>query len=176
MDTPKKNLYRLDELSGYKVASHYHDVRGWKLVDADNRTIGKVDDLLVNKATERVVYLDVEVDKDLIEEGHEPYETSVSEGAHEFLDKDGHNHLIVPIGAVNLDESNKQVISNAIGFDTFRKSKKFSKGQNLDRNYEVQIINIYYPGDTASTTAGSSHSDDNDDESFYNRSQFNRPD
>jgi hypothetical protein len=31
--------------------------------DANNRIIGKVDHLLVNKTAERVVYLDVEVDK-----------------------------------------------------------------------------------------------------------------
>jgi sporulation protein YlmC with PRC-barrel domain len=73
MDKKHRNLFRLHELSDYKVASHYPDVRGWKVIDADNRKIGEVDELLVNKATERVVYLDVEVDKKLIEEGHEPY-------------------------------------------------------------------------------------------------------
>jgi hypothetical protein len=37
--------------------------------DANNRIIGKVDHLLVNKTAERVVYLDVEVDTTVIEEG-----------------------------------------------------------------------------------------------------------
>jgi hypothetical protein len=51
--------------------------------DANNRIIGKVDHLLVNKTAERVVYLDVEVDTTVIEEGHE-YDNRVSAGVHEF--------------------------------------------------------------------------------------------
>jgi hypothetical protein len=62
MTDTNKNLFNLDELSGYKVAENYSDVRGWDVKDANNRTIGKVDHLLVNKTAERVVYLDVEVD------------------------------------------------------------------------------------------------------------------
>jgi hypothetical protein len=45
--------------------------------DANNRIIGKVDHLLVNKTAERVVYLDVEVDTTVIEEGHETYDNRV---------------------------------------------------------------------------------------------------
>jgi predicted RNA-binding protein (virulence factor B family) len=74
------------------------DVRGWDVKDANNRTIGKVDHLLVNKIAERVVYLDVEVDELLIEDGHNTYQTKVSDGVHQFLNKDGENHLIIPIG------------------------------------------------------------------------------
>jgi hypothetical protein len=53
----------------------------WDVKDANNRIIGKVDHLLVNKTAERVVYLDVEVDTTVIEEGHETYDKRVSAGA-----------------------------------------------------------------------------------------------
>jgi hypothetical protein len=49
----------------------------WDVKDANNRIIGKVDHLLVNKTAERVVYLDVEVDTTVIEEGHETYDNRV---------------------------------------------------------------------------------------------------
>ena len=84
-----KNLFNLDELSGYTVAMNYSDVRGWEVKDTNNRTIGKVDHLLVNKTANRVVYLDVEVDTTLIEEGYNTYQNPVSEGVHEFLNKEG---------------------------------------------------------------------------------------
>lgn len=168
MDNKHRNLYRLDELSDYKVADDYSDVRGWKVIDADNRTIGEVDDLLVNKAAERVVYLDVEVDKDLVEDGHEAYGTSVSEGAHEFLNKDGDNHLIIPIGSVTIDKEHKHVLSNDIRYDTFKRTNRFRKGQEIDREYETRVFGVYYPDDSRNTT--------NDDDSFYNRTQFNRRD
>lgn len=176
MDKKDRNLFRLHELSDYKVASDYPDVRGWKVIDANNRTVGEVDELLVNKAAERVVYLDVEVDDKLIENGHEPYGTPASEGTHEVLNEDGENHLIVPIGAVTIDEEHKHVISNDINYDTFRRTKRFGKGQDIDREYEVQIIEVYYPDENRNATSGNYNSNDNDNDRFYERQQFNRRD
>jgi sporulation protein YlmC with PRC-barrel domain len=167
MADKEKNLYYLDDLSDYKVASDYSDVRGWKVYGSDNRSIGKVDGLLVNKKAEKVVYLDVEVDKDLIEAGHEPYENPDHKGTHEYLNKDGENHLILPIGLVDLDEDNKKVLTNEVGFDTFKKTKRYQKGSDIDRNYEVQVYKSYLPAET---------SDDSDisDENFYNRKGFKK--
>lgn len=95
MKNENKNLYYLHELSDYKVADNYSDVRDWEVVDSDGRYIGKVDALLVNKEAERVVYLDVEVDRSVIEAGHETYSQPSNEGVHEFLNSDGENHLIL---------------------------------------------------------------------------------
>ena len=47
--TKERNLYYLEELSDYKVADSDKDVRGWEVKDIDGRTVGKVDNLLVNK-------------------------------------------------------------------------------------------------------------------------------
>ncbi len=55
MTDKNKNLYYLHELSDYKVADNYADVRGWEVKDAGNRTIGQVEGLIVNKKAERVV-------------------------------------------------------------------------------------------------------------------------
>jgi len=49
MDKSNKNLYYLNELSDYTVDGDYSDVRGWEVKDRDERTIGKVDNLLVNE-------------------------------------------------------------------------------------------------------------------------------
>lgn len=167
MSENKKNLYYLDELSDYKIASDDSDVRGWEVIDADNRTIGKVDRLLANKVTERVVYLDVEVDQTLIEQGHEVYEKSASEGAHEFVNKEGENHLIIPIGLVKLDEENNKVISDVINYGTFAKTKRINKTAQVDRKYEMSVLGQYSPGNWADN-------DDFEDEKFYDRQEFKR--
>ena len=164
MTDTNKNLFNLDELSGYKVAENYSDVRGWEVKDANNRTIGKVDHLLVNKTAERVVYLDVEVDKTLIAEGHDTYKDSVSAGVHEFLNKDGENHLIIPIGMAIIDEENKLVTTSQIDSSTFAKTKRFKKGDVIDFNYELNTVR-HYRGD--STIHFSDSVDD-----FYNREEF----
>lgn len=168
MSENKKNLYYLDDLSGYKVASDYNDVRGWEVKDSDNRRIGKVDRLLANKETKRVVYLDIEVDESVIADGHEVYDKSASEGAHEFMNKDGESHLIIPIGMVRLDEDEKHVISDTIDYNTFSKTKRVGKGAEIDRDYEVSVLGQY-----SQEHAGDEYQ--NEDEEFYDRQEFKRP-
>lgn len=165
MENANKNLFNLDELPGYKVAENYSDVRGWDVKDANNRTIGKVDHLLVNKTAERVVYLDVEVDESLIEEGYNAYQTPTSEGVHGFLNKEGDNHLIIPIGMAALDEKNKLVNTNQIDRSTFARAKRFKKGDNIDFPYELNSVR-HYRGDN---TIQSSNTVDG----FYDREEFN---
>lgn len=165
MDEKNKTLYYLDELSDYKVASDYSDVRGWEVVDANSRSIGKVDNLLVNKNAERVVYLDVEIDDSVIEEGHDPYQTPVSEGIHEFVNKEGENHLIVPIGLASLDENNKRVITDQIDYSTFAKTKRFTKGQPINFAYEVNVVRHFGGDETLDESADSG-------DWFYNRKEF----
>lgn len=145
MSESNKNLYYLDDLSKYKVASDDKDVRGWEVKDVDNRTVGKVDRLLANKKDKRVVYLDIEVDESLIEDGSKVYDTSASDGAHQFLNKKGENHLIIPIGLVKLDEENNKVLTDEIDHTTFAKTKRFSSDSDLDRNYEVIVLKNYFP-------------------------------
>jgi hypothetical protein len=129
MTDTNKNLFNLDELSDYKVSENYSDVRGWNVKDANNRNIGKVDHLLLNKTAERVVYLDVEVETTVIEKGHETYDNNVSAGVHEFLNKEGEDHLIIPIGMANIDEKNKLVHAYQIDSSTFANTKRFKKGR-----------------------------------------------
>ncbi|WP_373493763.1 hypothetical protein [Aquiflexum sp.] len=165
MSENNKNLYYLDELSDYKVASDDSDVRGWEVKDADNRTVGRVDGLLANKEAKRVVYLDIEVDKSLIEDGHEVYNKSANEGTHGFVNKDGENHLIIPIGLVRLDEENEKVLTDEINHGTFTKTKRFSKGAKLDRQYEVTVFKNYFPEKGL-------NDDELEDENFYERQEF----
>lgn len=164
-DHKNKNLFYLHELSDYKVAEDYPDVRDWEVKDAASRTVGKVDGLLVNKSAERVVYLDVEVDKDVIEAGHETYAAKASDGVHGFRNKDGESHLIVPIGMVNLDEENKIVLASQINYETFSTTNRFKKGADLDRSYELLVLGNYLP---AVIHEGS----DGESGDFYNRKEF----
>ncbi len=164
MSENNKNLYYLEELSDYKVASDNHDVRGWDVIDAENRNVGKVTNLLVNKQAERVVYLDVEVKKSLIEFGYKTYQTPASDGVHGFLNKDGDEHLIVPIGMVSLNIEQKKVLTNQIDYNTFAKAKRFKGGSSIDRDYELILFRHYIHDDAIDTTII--------DAGFYDRKEF----
>ncbi|KUO60087.1 photosystem reaction center subunit H [bacterium BRH_c32] len=164
MSDNKKNLYYLEELPDYKVASDYHDVRGWDVIDAENRTVGKVTNLLVNKELERVVYLDVEVNKSLIEFGYKTYQVPASEGVHGFINKDGEDHLIIPIGMASLDIEQKRVLTNQINYNSFAKAKRFNIGTAFDRDYEFNLFRHYTSNDAIDLAII--------DEEFYNRKEF----
>ena len=142
MTEKRKHLYYLDELSDYKVSSHDPDVRGWQVRDVEDRVIGKVDNLLVNKDRKKVVYLDVEVDESIIEANHDPYSSRSSE-IHEFINKDGENHLIIPIGLADLNKNEKYVFTDRIDHRTFAETKRMERGYDVDRDYEVIVLESY---------------------------------
>ncbi|BAO54974.1 PRC-barrel domain-containing protein [Nonlabens marinus] len=162
----KKNLYYLEELSNYKVADDDKDVRGWEVMDNDNRNIGKVDNLLVNKNTERVVYLDVELDKSVIDNNYQPYSSRAKDGVHNFINKDGENHVIIPIGMAHLDLDNETVSTTKINHDTFSRTKRVKKGTRIDRDYEVIILDTYVRSENKT--------DYPQDDTFYEREEFKR--
>ena len=165
METKNKNLYYLEELSDYKVASDDPDVRGWRVKDVSGRVVGKVDNLLVNKNTERVVYLDVELDASVLETNYKPYSKSASNGVHDFINKEGENHVIIPIGMATLNKEDEYVITNKINHRTFSETKRFKKSTPLYRDYEVIILDTYlrdHPVDEYP-----------EDDTFYDREEFN---
>ncbi len=139
----KKHLYYLEELSDYKVDSHYSDVSGWPLKDREDRVIGKVSNLLVNKDLEKVVYLDVEVDESIIDANHDPYASPAKEGLREFVNKKGENHIIIPIGMVTIDEKQKFVFTDSIGYQTFAGTKRMTPGANINRDYEIMVLDSF---------------------------------
>ncbi|MDW8848598.1 PRC-barrel domain-containing protein [Flavobacterium sp. MMLR14_040] len=164
MENKDKNLYKLDELSDYKVASNYSDVRGWKIVDAENHTIGKIDNLWVNKDMQRVVYLDVKLDKGLLDDRNEVHDVIANDNGKEFIYKEGDSHIIIPIGSVNINKDTKIVMANSIGYDTFRRTSRYNTQHNFDREYERRVMKSYYPENDPNY--------DSNDDAFYNRREF----
>ncbi|MDN3723710.1 PRC-barrel domain-containing protein [Aequorivita sp. SDUM287046] len=166
MKNEEKHLYNLNELSDYKVASDDPDVRGWDVRDADNRVVGKVENLLVNKNIKRVVYLDVHVDKTIVDARHDPYGRPNNIDVREFVNKDGENHVIIPIGMVNLDKENKNVLANGIDHRTFAETKRYAHGTPLNRDYETTVLRSYNRDNPSDSVY--------EDETFYERDEFDR--
>lgn len=70
-------------LHNHRIANGDPDVRGWEVVGSDGRTLGRVHDLLVDTGSQRVRYLDVELDRDLASG------TSLREGGREPIGPEG---------------------------------------------------------------------------------------
>ncbi len=143
MSTQEKHLYYLSELKGYKVDHHDHDIRGWLVKDVDNRIVGKVDNLLVNKEIGKVVYVDVEVDSSIIDANHDPYAAQGETEIHEFINKEGENHIIIPIGLIDLNAKDKYVYTESINYETFAETKRYKAGTFISRDYERHVLGSY---------------------------------
>jgi len=63
----EQGLVSLDE-GGWQVADGEPDVRGWGVFTIDHRKIGEVDDLLADPTAQKVRYLTIDLDHDLIDE------------------------------------------------------------------------------------------------------------
>ncbi|MBC3540515.1 PRC-barrel domain-containing protein [Rufibacter sediminis] len=143
-------LAPLHDLRDFKVANNNLDVRGWEVIGSDGKRIGKVDDLIVDRELMKVRYLDVDVDKDRV-----------------LPDTDA-RHILVPIGAAQLDDDSDQVF---VGMDQMSLSRfPFYRGGAVDADYEYRVMHaITSPNETYSQqTASPSPSAE-----FYGREQFN---
>ncbi len=143
MKTPEKHLYYLSELSGYKISGGYPDVRNWEVKDEALRHIGTVKNLLVNTKTERVVYLDVEVDQTIIDADHDPYGRPANEEIREFINEKGENHIILPIGLVDFNNEQEYVFAESIDHKTFAGTKRIRRETPIDRDYENAVLDSY---------------------------------
>ena len=119
----------LGQLDDFKVAEGDPDVRGWEVVASDGRTIGEVDELLIDTNAMKVRYLDVEVENGLMAEPD--------------------RHVLVPIGYARLDRSADRVMVDNIASTDLRSMPAYDQSP-VTRDYETSVRNSF-PGGAAAT-------------------------
>lgn len=139
--TKHRKLSYLKDLSDYKMAKDDPDVRGWDVLDANNDRIGEVTGLLVDPAKERVMYLDVDVRDELIAEDHDPFDAHHAGGIHEYQDKKGDIHMIIPVGVAHVDREHKTVVADGIDQGELRNypSYRYRKDEPIHPDYEKRV-------------------------------------
>lgn len=135
-----RRLHFLTDLDDYKVASGDPDVRGWEVVDVNNRPVGKVDNLLVDVRREKVRYLDVDLNENIISEDHDPLDNNKASGVHEYTKHGGDTHMIVPIGLARVDSDGKRIISDEINRNILESGHVHRKGEIIRPEYERSVI------------------------------------
>lgn len=140
-----RHLYRLGELDDYKVASGDPDVRGWTIVDNDNREFGTINELIVDPDKEKVRYLDV-----------------VSKGDRASGNEE---HLLIPVGVARIDDDDNRVIVRDIDSE-FLNSYPAYRGDQITREHEHQIVERFNRPESAGTERRG-------DADFYNHDVYN---
>lgn len=113
--TTPHNWRRLSE-GDYEVAPGEYDVRGWKVVLANNEQIGKVDDLIVDPAAQKVRYLDVELNRHALKLEHD-------------------RHVCIPIARAALDADDKTIVLTGLDRATVLTLPNFT-GSPMDAEYD----------------------------------------
>lgn len=168
----KGRLQFLHNMKGYTVAEEDPDIRGWQLVDAQDTPIGKVEDLLVDTETEKVRYLDVDLDQSLLGPENEPDLEKNPTESHEFQTRDGEIHMIVPIGVARLDYEHKKVITDDINREAYQRTKGYKMGNPITPAYEHHIVGSLI-GRTGVSERPVGHDPFRTDDHFYNAKYFN---
>ncbi len=131
------------------------------MIGSDGQRIGKVDDLIVDRELMKVRYLDVDVDKNRV-----------------LPDTDA-RHILVPIGAAQLDDDSDQVF---VSMDQAALARvPFYRGGAVDAEYEYRVMHaVTSPSEpqtaqtmqstSVNTGTGAGMTAPNAD--FYNREHF----
>lgn len=108
----------IGDLDGYKVAEGDPDVRGWKVRGSDDETIGKVNDLLVDRSQMKVRYLDVAVDRGLLKSDR---------------------HVLVPVGHAHIDANDNRIRLEGLSSSKVGDLPEYDHNEPLTRDSENKV-------------------------------------
>ena len=142
LGTDHQRLFYLHDLEDYKVHHDDPDVRGWTVKLDTGETVGTVDNLIVDRAAEQVRYLEVRGDANF-------YGTYRDRSS--YLDNDFHEGykagtdelVIVPVGMVQLDRSNKSCSLSGVTADYIGLAPRYRRGSALRPRYEIETLHYY---------------------------------
>lgn len=142
-DNKNKHLKYLNNLKEYKVARNNPDVRGWTLLDADKKEVGKIENFLVDMDAEAVRYLEVSIKP----ENKNAIDTKTAarsvEAPHTIRTKNEDVRLIVPIGLARINQDDQNVFTDSITTENYRNLPVLSQGQTPDEQFEREVVNRY---------------------------------
>ncbi len=151
-NTTVGQLAHLSEMDDYEIADGEPDIIGWDVCAANGQKIGDVEDLLVDSATMRVRYLEVELEKDLVP-------------------NNDRRHCLIPIGSARLDDDKDNVLIS-MESERLLALPPYVRGA-LSREYEQSVVDGFArPGGRVVSTDSDADRDFYDDDNFNDRRLF----
>ena len=140
---------RLQELgeSDFEIVDGQPDIRGWDVKTADGKTIGEVDELILDAQARKVRYMIVDLDNDAI-------------------DLEDDRKVLIPIGLAELHENDDDVLVPTVGLNQLKQLPEYDR-DHLDPAYERSISSVFGRTDLADATVTT------DDSSWYQHEHFN---
>jgi len=143
-NTTLGQLTHLSDMDDYEIVDGEPDISGWDVRASNGDKIGEVEDLLVDSATLRVRYIEVELNKDLVPDNDR-------------------RHALIPIGAARLNSEKDDVVIN-LGSERLLTLPPYVRG-TLSREYEQSIVDGFAPASVHVVST-------NTERDFYDGEQF----
>jgi len=156
METHENNKTNyLEELSGsdFEIADHQPDINGWEILGPQGEEIGEVVDLIFDSQARKVRYIVAELDFE-IESG----------------DYIGSKTVLIPIGVVDLDDDEDEVILKELVIQQLLSLPDYESGKAISPVEEL-AVRYAFLGDASLPDANSVVYDTHPDD-FYTHGQF----
>lgn len=142
----KQRIGALENLDDWKVHSDDVDVRGWNLYAGTGEKIGKVENLIADTEAKKVRYLEVELDDNLSSLRTDAYRNTLTDSYRNYYGTDKDNHILIPIGVVDIDENdNKVVASSNLNNTYFANSPRYQgiRSTQITPAHELTTLKYY---------------------------------
>lgn len=137
-----QRLFYLHDLEDFKVHHDDADVRGWSVKLSDGTTIGKVENLVVDKGARKVRYVEVTGDTGFFSSyNKEDYYLDKDEDR--VFNADHDDHFLVPIGMIRLDRSDNECYVEGMTGEQIGGVPRYRRGSTIRPSYEVQTLGHY---------------------------------
>ena len=122
-ETDDLRLVALGALKRYRVAKGEPDIRGWDVVTSDHRKVGQVHELIVDRETMKVRYLDVAI-------------------AGKFLGIKDNSHVLIPISGAHLDDDDNRVYLSDVSVGALASIPPYDH-RALTRYFETTLTGFF---------------------------------
>lgn len=151
---PHKTTY-LEELSAsdFEVADKQPDINGWEIVDPLGNELGEVEDLIFDSNAMKVRYVVANLDLEELEN-----------------DENDDYLVLIPIGIVDLDEDEEEVILPEVSIGFLASLPRYSPGKTISPAEELALRYAFLGEDAlpdADAVVYETHPDD-----FYTHTHF----
>lgn len=137
-----QRLFYLHDLTDYKVHHDDPDVRGWTVKLGNGTSIGKIENLVVDKAAQKVRYVEVTADTSFFS-SYDRDDYYLDRDSDRVYGADHDSHFLVPIGMVRLDRSDNECYVEGIAGESMGSVPRYRRGTQLRPSYEVSTLGHY---------------------------------
>lgn len=138
-DEKRERLMLLSDLKELRVSKDDPDIRGWEVVTADRKKMGKVHELVIDTIDMKVRYLDIDMDG-------------------KILDIKGSSHVLIPIAGAQLDDDDNRVYLTDITVDELRALPPYDH-RRITRDFETNIGSWFDRSRKTAGAAGTTYDD-----------------